>query len=72
MSDDWAIRFDHLSKRYSGRSLAAAGLKNLLLHLPRTIENWRRNQPAWVLKDVSLEVRKRECLGVIGRNGADP
>jgi lipopolysaccharide transport system ATP-binding protein len=24
----------------------------------------------WVLRDVSLEVRKGECIGIVGRNGS--
>jgi len=64
MSDDVVIRVEGLSKRY-GLPLVAALRRG-----------WRRlrGQPAdggsWALRDVNLEVRRGETLGIIGRNGA--
>jgi len=64
MSDDVVIRVEGLSKRY-GLPLAAALRRG-----------WRRlaGRPAddgpWALRDVNLEVRRGETLGIIGRNGA--
>ncbi|MGO9134056.1 MAG: ABC transporter ATP-binding protein [Methylovirgula sp.] len=32
---------------------------------------WKRfYEPHWVLRDINFEVRKGECLGIVGRNGA--
>jgi ABC-type polysaccharide/polyol phosphate transport system ATPase subunit len=45
------------------------GFKEFVLRLPRML---RRGTDSlfWALKGVSFEVRRGECLGVIGRNGA--
>ena len=70
MSSDVAIRFRNVTKRYHVRSPVADGLKSLLLHLPSQLQAIRRRKPHCALDDVSFELRRGECLSVIGRNGA--
>jgi homopolymeric O-antigen transport system ATP-binding protein len=70
LSDDVAIRFHHVTKRYYVDSPVSGGFKNLLLHLPSQIRAIRKRRPFRALDNVSFEVRRGECLGVIGPNGA--
>ncbi|HUU43356.1 MAG TPA: ABC transporter ATP-binding protein [Planctomycetota bacterium] len=70
MSDDVMIRFRHVTKNYRLSGDPAAGLKNVLLHLPRYIRAARARKPFCALSDVSLEVTRGESLGIIGRNGS--
>ena len=70
MSEDATIRFRHVTKHYRLRGDPSAGLKNMILHLPRYLRSALRRESFCALSDVSLEVGKGECLGIIGRNGS--
>lgn len=59
-----AIEAEHLGKAYRPRASPAARLKAALLGREPPGDSF------WALRDVSLQVRKGESLGVIGNNGA--
>ena len=67
------IQAEGLGKRYRRGARVDAGLRHVLDEFVRS--PWRALRGAkpelfWALKDVSLEVREGEVLGLIGRNGA--
>ena len=71
--DDVAIRLEHVSKRFQlGENFTA--LRDLVPAMARRIVRRSGKQEGardfWALKDISLEVRQGEALGVIGHNGA--
>jgi ABC-type polysaccharide/polyol phosphate transport system ATPase subunit len=70
---DVAIRFEHVSKRFAlGERFDS--LRDLVPALARRLlgrgEGEARKGDFWALKDVNLEVRKGEALGIVGHNGA--
>lgn len=70
--DDIAIRVDSVSKRYELYDRPSDQLKQFLF--PRLQQYTRQKQKKyyrefWALSDVSLEVRRGEAFGVVGRNG---
>jgi lipopolysaccharide transport system ATP-binding protein len=68
------IRAQGLSKRYRRGVRVDHGLRHSLerfLRSPLSLLRGRpTEEPFWALRDVSLEVREGEVLGLIGRNGA--
>jgi lipopolysaccharide transport system ATP-binding protein len=74
---DIAIRVEQLSKHYrigvaqqrhdTLRDQLTHGVKGLLR---RNSRPRARSDTLWALKDVSVEVKKGEVIGIIGRNGA--
>ena len=71
---DVVIRAQELSKRYRiGQRDEALQLREVLTRALRSPLRLLRRAPQdtfWALKDVNLEVRQGEVLGLIGRNGS--
>src|SRR5258705_9190508 len=78
MSGTIVIQAGGLGKRYrrppaDGRAAEAGTLRELFtqtLHAPMKVLRQPKQEMFWALRDVSLEVREGEVLGLIGRNGA--
>jgi lipopolysaccharide transport system ATP-binding protein len=78
--DDVVIRVENLSKRYriGAREKANKTFREVLMDMAaapfRRVRKIARSAPPeetiWALKDVSLEVKRGEVLGIIGCNGA--
>jgi homopolymeric O-antigen transport system ATP-binding protein len=67
------IRSEGLGKRYRRGLAADPGLRHALDRLiksPLSVFRRTKAETFWALKDVSLEVKEGEVLGLIGRNGA--
>jgi lipopolysaccharide transport system ATP-binding protein len=67
------IRGKGLGKRYKRGLSADPGLRHALdrfVKSPLGAFRRRKDETFWALKDVSLEVKEGEVLGLIGRNGA--
>jgi lipopolysaccharide transport system ATP-binding protein len=77
---DIAVSIENLGKRYTiGRQRANGdGLRHVVEAAMRTPFAWirsyreqrRRQVDFWALKDVSLEIKQGEVVGILGRNGA--
>src|SRR6266404_2894797 len=69
-----AIRTQGLGKRYkTGQHEREKALRNVLgsvLRAPWKLLKREKKEMFWALKDVDLEVKQGEVLGLIGRNGA--
>ena len=67
------IQVEGLGKKYRRGMIVDAGLRHALerfVRSPLSVFRGARMETFWALKDVSLEVRQGEVLGLIGRNGA--
>jgi lipopolysaccharide transport system ATP-binding protein len=67
------IHGEGLGKQYRRGLQVEGGLRHSLeafLRSPLSIFRRAKDETFWALKDVSLEVREGEVLGLIGRNGA--
>ena len=72
-SDDIAIRVSNLSKCYYIYDQPRDRLKQYVYpRLQRLLGRQPKNyyREFWALKDVSLEVKRGETVGIIGRNGS--
>lgn len=73
MSSDVSVRIEHLSKCYQIYDSPRDRLKQFLLPRLQSLTGRKLRhyfREFWALKDVSLEIRKGETVGIIGRNGS--
>jgi len=73
--DDWAIRVDHVGKRYDlGEREQYRALRDVIARSARRLVAPAPDQPdtkhRWALEDVSFQVAPGEVVGLVGRNGA--
>lgn len=72
-SEDITIRANNLAKRYEIYTQPADRLKQMIL--PR-LQRWARRpvrryfNEFWALNDVSLDIKRGETVGIVGRNGS--
>jgi len=67
------IQAENLGKRYHRGLVWDAGLRHSLerfMRSPLSVFRRPKDEIFWALRDVSLEVKEGEVLGLIGRNGA--
>jgi lipopolysaccharide transport system ATP-binding protein len=62
------VIFRNVTKTYPYYGYITAGFKTFLFNLPKALNQTRKRFTA--LENISFEVYKGECFGVIGRNGA--
>ena len=61
------IAFKNVSKSYT--LLNSGGIKDFILHLFKRLKELRENK-VLVFEDLSFEIKDKEVVGIIGRNGA--
>lgn len=65
MDQEIMINVKNLSKKYRRYASVAEGVKELIHPLRK-----KYHEEFWALKNVNLEIKKGECLGIVGRNGS--
>lgn len=73
MSSETAIRISGLSKSYQiarERDVRATNLGEAIVERIRNPLKRSQTETFWALKEIDLEIKKGEVVGVIGRNGA--
>ncbi len=67
---EYVIELDHVWKRYPLRK-DRPGFKEFIVNFYKYIRMKRdEDNHFYALKDLSLKIKRGECLGIIGRNGA--
>jgi len=72
-SEDFTIQVEGLGKRYEIYKQPADRLKQMILPKVQRLAGMRRHEyftEFWALRDVNLQVRRGETVGIIGRNGS--
>ncbi|MFA5276542.1 MAG: ATP-binding cassette domain-containing protein, partial [Candidatus Omnitrophota bacterium] len=65
MSSDIVLKVDNLGKRYEIYQAPHHRLLQTLLHGRRQFY-----KEFWALREVAFEVKRGECVGIVGRNGS--
>src|ERR1700748_3234994 len=67
MSDDIAIKVNHVSKTFKLPHEKTTSIKGAMIDLHKHKKSYERQQ---VLQDISFNVKKGEFFGIVGRNGS--
>lgn len=67
MSNEVAIKVEHVSKSFRLPIESTSSLKRTMVNYFKGIKGYREQQ---VLRDISFEVNKGDFLGIVGRNGS--
>jgi ABC-2 type transport system ATP-binding protein len=67
MSDDVVITVEHVSKTFKLPHEKTSSIKSAVINFYRRKRTFEQQQ---ALKDISLEVKKGEFFGIVGRNGS--
>ncbi len=67
---EYAVRLRDVSKRYLLDPAKPWKLKDALAHPGSMLSQMRAKEPFWALRNISLDVRHGEVVGVIGVNGS--
>jgi lipopolysaccharide transport system ATP-binding protein len=73
MNDDLLIKVDNVSKKFcrdlkTSLKYGVIDLTSEMLRIKRNVE--LRKKEFWAVDDVSFELKRGDCLGLVGRNGA--
>jgi lipopolysaccharide transport system ATP-binding protein len=61
------VIFERVTKSYPTYTYIKGGFKNFLIHLPKSLKGFKKRYT--VLREISFQIAKGECVGFIGRNG---
>jgi len=74
------IKIENLSKKYvlshnrepylTLRDTLANGFRSITRKISGKDDDFQKNEEFWALKDINLEIKQGEKIGIIGRNGA--
>lgn len=69
MTNDTVIKFENVRKSYPYYHSITGGIKNFLFNLPTAVKDLR-SKSFTALDGISFEIKRGECVGIVGRNGA--
>lgn len=67
---DIAIDIQGISKRYRIGQEKKNSLRESMTHFFRNSNNIKETKEFWALQEISLQIKKGEAVGIIGKNGA--
>lgn len=67
MSDNIAVKVEHVSKQFRLPTESSSSLRTTLVNYFKGIKGYKEQQ---VLNDISFEVEKGDFFGIVGRNGS--